>query len=147
MSIFEWVAGGGGIIVLIATLLQIAPIKINPWSKILNIISKSLTADIMSELQVLKTEQQVLEIRLNDLMEISDRREADRHREVILKFNMELTQNILHSREDFIEILTRIDNYEKYCKSHTDYPNNRCTRAIHNIKRVYDERLIKHDFA
>ena len=39
-------------------------------------------------------------------------------------------------REDFIEILEEIDFYEKFCKDHPDYQNNRCTHAITNIGRV-----------
>ena len=35
---------------------------------------------------------------------------------------------------------------EKYCKENPDYQNNRTTHAVANISRVYDDRLIKHDF-
>ena len=49
--------------------------------------------------------------------------------------------------EHFIEILAVIDAYEDYCRSHPDYKNNRCICAVANIKRVYNERLQKHDFS
>ena len=39
------------------------------------------------------------------------------------------------------------DAYEDYCRSHPDYKNNRCICAVANIKRVYNERLQKHDFS
>ena len=45
-----------------------------------------------------------------------------------------------------LEILAEIDQYEKYCKANPDYQNNRTTHAVANISRVYDDRLIKHDF-
>ena len=51
-----------------------------------------------------------------------------------------------YTREEFIEILAEIDQYEKYCKENPDYQNNRTTHAVANISRVYDDRLIKHDF-
>lgn len=54
--------------------------------------------------------------------------------------------NPCHTREHFIEILAVIDAYEDYCRSHPDYKNNRCICAVANIKRVYNERLQKHDF-
>lgn len=44
-------------------------------------------------------------------------------------------------------ILAIIDEYEKYCRDHPNYKNNRCSAAVSNIKRVYNERLQKHDFA
>ena len=72
--------------------------------------------------------------------------DADRLRERILQYNNELLRNIPHTREDFIEILTVIDAYNLYCKTHEDYKNNRATHAIKNILRVYDERLEKRDF-
>lgn len=43
-------------------------------------------------------------------------------------------------------MLADIDFYERYCRDHEDYRNNRAVHAIANISRVYDERLQKHDF-
>lgn len=50
------------------------------------------------------------------------------------------------SKEEFIEVLTEIDAYERYCEEHPDYPNNRAVLAIENIRSNYKERLQKHDF-
>ena len=77
---------------------------------------------------------------------MDDERNADAIRAYILRFNMELVRGILHTREDFIEVLTKMDEYDRYCGSHKDYRNNRATSAISNIKRVYEERLKKNDF-
>ena len=76
----------------------------------------------------------------------SNQRCADLHRTRILQFNTELLREIKHTKEDFSEILYNIDCYERYCKEHPDYQNNRAVHAIANIGRVYDERLEKHDF-
>ena len=73
-------------------------------------------------------------------------RTADAHRARILQFNNELLRDIPHTQEEFVEILAEIDQYEKYCKANPDYQNNRTTHAVANISRVYDDRLIKHDF-
>ena len=83
---------------------------------------------------------------IRDSIKTDDARNADLHRSKILQFNNELLRDIPHTREDFIEILAEIDFYEKYCDTHPEYENNRATHAVANIKRVYDERLIKHDF-
>ena len=77
---------------------------------------------------------------------VDDTRNADAHRARIMQFNNELLRDIPHTREDFIEILEEIDFYERFCEEHKDYKNNRCTHAIANIGRVYDDRLRKHDF-
>lgn len=73
--------------------------------------------------------------------------EANLLRTQILRFNDELIDDKHHTREHFIEILAIIDAYEDYCRSHPDYKNNRCICAVANIKRVYNERLQKHDFS
>lgn len=77
---------------------------------------------------------------------LSDKREADSYRASILHFNVELIQCVPHTREDFIEILADVDHYEAYCRDHPKYENNRAVCAIANIKRVYAERMAKHDF-
>lgn len=74
-------------------------------------------------------------------------RNANLLRTQILRFNDELIDDKHHTREHFIEILAIIDAYEDYCRSHPDYKNNRCICAVANIKRVYNERLQKHDFS
>lgn len=85
--------------------------------------------------------------RLDEHIRIDDERNADAHRVQILRFNRELLQdNIPHTQEDFIEALSEIDFYERYCKEHPEYENNRAVLAIQNIERVYSERLEKHDF-
>lgn len=43
--------------------------------------------------------------------------------------------------------VSEIDFYERYCKEHPEYENNRAVLAIQNIKHTYSEKLEKHDFA
>ena len=57
-----------------------------------------------------------------------------------------MIQRIPHTREEFIEVLTEIDYYERFCATHPDYKNNRAVHAIDNIGRVYNERMKEHDF-
>ncbi|MCI8386225.1 MAG: hypothetical protein HFE95_07315 [Acutalibacter sp.] len=70
-----------------------------------------------------------------------DERDADAHRARILHFNNELLRSIPHTKEEFVEILSSIDVYERYCQDHPEYRNNRAVHAIANIGRVYDDRL------
>lgn len=102
--------------------------------------------DEQRQLDALNAKLDRMQESLDRHIAMDDERNADSHRTRILQFNTELLRNIPHTREDFIEILSEIDFYENYCKTHQDYKNNRCTHAIANIGRVYDERLQKHDF-
>ena len=139
MTVEEMLMGGSGLLVLLLSIIQIAPIKLNPWSAIARAIGNAINADLLKKLS--KTESM-----LQEHMEMDDKRNADMHRWRILGFNNELLQDVPHTREDFIDILAEIDEYADFCKNHPDYKNNRATHAIGNIGRVYDDRLKKHDF-
>lgn len=146
MSIEELLAGGGGVLLVAMTLIQIAPVKVNPWSALARAIGKAINKDVLDGLAEVKSDQKETRRILDGHIEMDDIRNADAHRTRILQFNNELLRDIPHTREDFIEILAEIDFYEKFCDTHKDYKNNRCTHAISNISRVYDDRLVKHDF-
>ena len=99
MSIQEILASSGGALVILMTLVQIAPIKVNPWSAIGKMIGKALNGDVIAKLNEVQG-------RLDEHIRIDDERNADAHRVQILRFNRELLQdNIPHTQEDFIEAL------------------------------------------
>ena len=129
-QIFSW--GGGGLFLLL-TLVQLAPIKVNPWSWLGKSVGKAIGIA-------------AVEKKLDEHISAGDRRDADRHRMEILRFNNELLRSIDHTKEEFIEVLAEIDAYERFCEDHPDYPNNRAVLAIENIRENYRERLKKHDF-
>lgn len=146
MSLQEILTGGGVSIFVLATIIQIAPVKINPWSAIAKALGRAINADVLEKLGEVKKQQKETWDKLDDHIQTDDKRDADLHRARILQFNTELLRDIKHTQEDFIEALAEIDEYESYCEEHPKYENNRATHAISNIKRVYDERLEKHDF-
>ena len=146
MSFKDILLNGGGVAAVLLTILQIAPIKVNPWSAIAKFLGRMFNAEVLQELAEVKAAQKETRRVLDEHIQLDDERNADEHRLRILQFNNELLREIPHTREDFIEILAEIDFYERYCKDHEDYQNNRAVHAIANIKRVYDARLQKHDF-
>ncbi len=139
MSIKELLTGGGCLILALMTLVQIAPIKVNPWTALGNAIGRAVNADVMRELAEVKK-------KLDGHITMDDRRVADGHRTRILHFNNELLREIKHTKEEYLEALSEIDAYEQYCEEHPEYPNNRAVLAIENIRDNYKERLQKHDF-
>lgn len=139
MELAELLKDGGGVILLLLTLVQLSPIKINPWNAIARWLGKAINGEVLDKLET-------VERRMNEHIKADDERDADMHRARILQFNTELLRDIKHTKEDFTEILYNIDCYERYCREHPDYQNNRAVHAIANIGRVYDERLEKHDF-
>ena len=152
MSLHDILTGGGAVVVLLSV-IQLAPIKINPWSAFWRLLSRgfsavgrALNADVLARLDALEQGQKENSEHLQEHIRIADERRADDTRANILHFNVELIQGLPHTREDFIEVLTEIDKYEDYCQTHPRYENNRAVCAIQNIKRVYAQRMEKHDF-
>ena len=108
--------------------------------RLAKIIGHALNAEVLEQ-------QKQTQKKLEEHFQVDDERNANLLRTQILRFNDELIDDKHHTREHFIEILAIIDAYEDYCRSHPDYKNNRCICAVANIKRVYNERLQKHDFS
>ena len=139
MSVLELFAGGGGLVLAAMTVIQITPVKLDPWSWLAKAIGKAINADVLAKLGE-------VEKRLDKHITVDDQRAADGNRTRILHFNNELVRNLKHTKEEFVEILAEIDAYEEYCRSHPEYPNNRAVIAIDHVREVYKERLKKNDF-
>lgn len=139
MNAQELLFGGGGVLLVLLTLVEIAPLKINPWSRIGRAVGKALNGNVMEKLDE-------LEARLENHVRMDDERNADLHRARILQFNNELLRDIRHTEEDFNETMYNIDCYERYCAEHPGYQNNRAVHAIRHINNVYDIHMEQHDF-
>ena len=107
---------------------------------------RSLNEDVLEKLTAVEQAQRETKAQLENHIKLDDEREADKIRASILHFNNELLRKIPHTKEEFVEILSKIDWYNDFCKTHEDYRNCRAVHAIANIERVYDERLQKNDF-
>lgn len=146
MTLKEILWSSGGALVLILSFIQIAPIKVNPWSAIARVIGRAINGEVLAELEQVRATQKETGQRLDNHINADEKREADKCRGRILHFNNEILRDIPHTKEEFIEVLKDIDDYEAYCREHKDYENGRAVHAICNINRVYDDRLKNHDF-
>lgn len=75
-----------------------------------------------------------------------EKNNAEYNRARLLRFNGELKRGVRHDEEEFNDILHSIDDYERFCKSHPDYPNKKSVLAIANIQRVYQELIQTNGF-
>lgn len=134
------------VLVALLSLVEVSPIKINPWSGLAKWLGRAINVEVLSTMQTIQTAQKAQADALAAHIKADDERNADTLRMRVLHFNNELLRGDRHTREDFIEILAVIDAYEQYCKNHPNYRNNRASHAIANIGRVYDDRLKLRDF-
>lgn len=130
--------GGGGVLVLM-TLLQIAPIKINPWDWVGRCIGRFVNGEVLEKVDKLAKD---VENNKND----DDEQWASLSRSHILRFGDELLHGISHSKEHFDQILLDISKYEHYCDSHPEYLNNIANATIKQIKKTYQKCLEENKF-
>ena len=141
-----------GLIYLIlgSGIIQIAPIKINPFTWLAKKIGNALTADLKSDLKndfnELNDKVNNIETKLESHINENKRERAADYRARIIRFNDEIMEEKTHTKEYYDNILEDIDKYEAYCNSHPDYPNNKAVMAIHNIKAKYEEHMENNSF-
>lgn len=143
MSVSEMIAtvagGGCSILIVLLSLIQISPIKWNPWSSILKKIGKMMNED-------LSTKVTKLENGLTALQKSCDEKAMNDCRTRILRFNDEILHKQRHSKEHFDQIITDISNYELYCEKHPDFKNNIAKLAIENVEATYAKCLNEKSF-
>lgn len=125
---------GAGGVALLMSIIQITPIKINPWSAIARGIGRAINREVIEKVDALS--QNVKQNKADD-----DEQWADLRRSHILRFGDELLHGISHSKEHFDQILLDISEYEHYCGSHPDYMNNIANATIKQIKNTYQKCL------
>ena len=144
------------------TLVEITPIKINPWSWFGSIIGKAFTGEVMKEIGGLKQEMSSLKTEVgsvkqdvssvkneiqnikkdvSDIREEAKEREATNRRTRILEFGDGLLHGDKYSKEHFDQILLDVTAYENYCDSHPHYMNSIAEATIKHIKRIYQQCL------
>lgn len=120
------------LIIFIMSIIQIAPIKFDPWTLLGRFIGKFLgITELREEIQKIKADM--------------DQNKAVECRVRILRFGDELRQgNIKHSKESFDQVLDDIANYDKYCSENKDFANGRTVATTKIINEVYHDLVLEH---
>lgn len=124
---FEWLGENStGLlwaVIIIMSLIEVAPIKINPWKALGKGLQKFLGIyDIREELM-------------------------DNRRTRILRFDDELMNGLHHSKDLFDSVLIDCDKYEQFCMSHKGYVNSVANDSIKRIRETYHELKAEGEFA
>lgn len=139
MNIKELLTSGGGALLILLTLIQIAPVKINPWSWLAKKLGKAINGEVIEKVDDLGAD-------VRNLRDECEEREATACRTRILRFGDEILHDVRHSKEHFDQILIDITAYENYCASHPDFRNNVAVATIRRINQVYAQCIRDNDF-
>ena len=108
------ISPGAGMFIVLAvflSLVQIAPIKINPWDTILGWLGSKINAGVKKQLDAVSQQSNVQKEEFREFW-------IDYQREAILRFSRECSQDMSHSREEWNHILDIIKRYETFCSKH-----------------------------
>lgn len=108
------ISPGAGMFIILAvflSLVQIAPIKINPWDTILGWLGSKINAGVKKQLDAVSQQSNVQKEEFREFW-------IDYQREAILRFSRECSQDMSHSREEWNHILDIIKRYETFCSKH-----------------------------
>lgn len=131
--------GGIGIVVLL-TLIQIAPIKFNPWSSIAAAIGNAFNKNLIKEIN--EVEKQVADI-TKDVKQLDEKVKEEyaiNARIRILRFGDEISHGRNHSRDHYQQILGDITMYNQYCIDNPLFKNNITKIASTRIEEEYIKR-------
>ena len=146
--IAETISKGDVVLVtfLFLSIIQITPIKINPWTWLGKCIGKAINGEIAKEVKCMRNDLVGVHKELDDLKKREELKDADATRNRILRFDDELRQHVKHSKEYFDQMLEDIDGYLEFCREHEKYQNSKADSAIKHILKCYDKVKEENDF-
>ena len=138
LDIKTGVSFGVFLILFLMTIIQIAPIKLNPWDKILVGFGNHMNADIVKRVDVIEKK---LDVHIKESSEERIRKvRAD-----ILDFGNACMNGRPHTKEEFEFVISECDQYEKYIDK-TGTRNGVATATIAEIRRLYEKGLHDNSF-
>lgn len=117
-------------IILLLSIVEISPIKINPWSAVGGWIGKLLGIKAVSN-------------KVDALEKKVDENQATTIRVRILRFEDEIQGNKDHSKDSWDQVMDDIRRYELYTEQHPEFKNNITVASTNHIKKKYSELLEK----
>lgn len=126
------------IVLILSFVIQFTPIKINPWTFLLESLGKALTGSTCKKIDDLIKKIDTIE---NNVTE----NEKDRIRWEILDFANSCRNDRKHTRDEFQHIVSLNDKYKNLLEKTND-KNGVFEVEMKYIKDLYAEKLEKNDF-
>ena len=131
MGLNEIFGISGGVALILLTLIQIAPIKVNPWSWLARAIGRAINGELMSDVKAIRADV--------------DQNEIDRIRWEILDFSNSCRNGKRHTKEEFDHIIALNEKYHKILKRRNE-TNGQLDLAYDYIETLYKKCQIDRDF-
>ena len=133
------------LILLLSIFIQIAPIKLNPWSTLFKWIGKIITQESDKKIDELIKKTDSLEANIQTVQTNLNENEKDRIRWEILDFANSCRNGRKHTKDEFEHIITLNKKYKNLLKLTND-ENGVFEVEYEYIKELYAQKLKINDF-
>lgn len=116
---------------VLLSLIQVSPLKLNPWDNIFAWIGKKMNGATEKRLQ--EVEKQVSDMWINN------------HRQCILTFARECRSDISHSSDEWSNVLNVAEEYEQYVED-KHITNGIINQDTQYLRKLYQELSMEHKF-
>lgn len=113
------------------TLIEVVPIKINPWKSIFKWIGNAINGDIQKNLTELKRD--------------FEETKAQDKRWHILNFANSCRNGKMHSKDEWQHVMSELSEYEAYTEK-KNIVNGVIEEDAKYLRELYHERNVKNDF-
>lgn len=129
------------VLAALSFIIQISPIKLNPWSWVARKIGKAINHDLLEKVDDIGTD-------VKDLRAEVDKNAAKLAREKILEFGDDLIfqPERKHSKDRFDDVVQHITEYEAYCAAHPEFKNHMTEATTKLILSTYEKCMKEHSF-
>ena len=145
-QVLEWVLHNiVQICLVLSVFIQIAPIKINPWSHLFKWIGKLINSESDKKIDEVIKKVDLLKQELTEAQKSIDENEKDRIRWEILDFATSCRNGQQHTQDEFLHIITLNDKYRQLLAK-TKETNGVFDVEYEYIKNLYAEKQKTNDF-
>lgn len=136
---FHWMGNNWWwIAIILASIIQITPVKFNPWSALFTWIGKKLNSDVVKHLEK-------IDDRLDEQERTINKNEKDRIRWEVLAFANSCKNGAKHYQDEYRHIFDISDKYNKIIQANNE-TNGYFSIEYDYIKQDYQEKCKNGDF-
>lgn len=130
---------------VLCTVIQVCPIKLNPWDWLLGWVGERFNAGMNKKINTLDKRIDKIEENFDSHIKDKQQKDLQEQRRYIINFVNEGINGCRHTQESFEDIIKACDAYEKYVEENR-IQNGVITSSIKAIRAKYDEHLLLGDF-
>ena len=144
-SLKEFATNPGVLITGVLTLIQIAPIKIDPWTWLLSWIGSKLNAEDRKAIQELSKEVAEVKMEVTDMKHEIEYDKATEKRWHILDFVNSCRNKRRHTREEWNHVISELKEYEEWTEQ-KNIPNGVIEEDGKYLRQLFQECNRNNDF-